>query len=105
MFIIFNISRKHACDRHWRMDSHHWRSNCYDTNIANIAGLLNLDWQIPGFQENDASPGGALAFELLKEVRTGQRYVRLAYYAQTPQQLRQATPLNLDNPPGMVAVG
>ena len=76
----------------------------HDTNIANIAGLLNLDWQIPGFQENDASPGGALAFELLKEVRTGQRYVRLAYYAQTPQQLRQATPLNLDNPPGMVAV-
>ncbi len=76
----------------------------HDTNIANVAGLLNLDWQIPGFQENDASPGGALAFELLKEVRTGQRYVRLAYYAQTPEQLRDATRLDLDRPPGMVAV-
>ncbi|MDP1748127.1 MAG: hypothetical protein Q8L22_01615 [Reyranella sp.] len=76
----------------------------HDTNLANVAGLLNLDWEIPGFQENDPSPGGALSFELMKEVRTGQRYVRLNYYAQTPEQLRQATPLNLDNPPGMVAV-
>ena len=41
----------------------------HDTNIANIAGLLNASWEIPGFQPNDASPGGALAFELFREVR------------------------------------
>ena len=76
----------------------------HDTNISNVAGMLNLDWQIPGFQENDASPGGALSFELLKDVRSGQRYVRLNYFAQTPEQLRQEARLDLNTLPGMVAV-
>ena len=61
----------------------------HDTNIATVARLLNVGWQIPGFQPNEASPGGALAFELLREVRTGRRYVRLAYYAQTLDQMRK----------------
>ena len=76
----------------------------HDTNIANIARLLNIGWEIPGFQPNEASPGGALAFELFREVGTGQRYVRIAYYAQTLEQMRQATVLNLAQPPGMAAV-
>jgi len=76
----------------------------HDTNIANISRLLNIGWEIPGFQPNEASPGGALAIELFREVGTGQRYVRLAYYAQTPEQMRQATVLNLAQPPGMMAV-
>ena len=76
----------------------------HETNLANIERLLNVGWQIPGFQPNEASPGGALAFELFREVSTGQRYVRLAFYAQTPAQMRQATVLNLAVPPGMTAV-
>ncbi len=76
----------------------------HDTNILNVAGLLNLGWEIKGFQDNEVPPGSSLAFELYKEVRTGQRYVRMTFYAQTPEQMRQATQLNLDNPPGMVAV-
>jgi 4-phytase/acid phosphatase len=77
----------------------------HDTNISHIEALLRLAWQIPGFQANDATPGGALAFELFHEVSTGQRYVRLAYYAQTLQQMRQATPLSFSEPPGLQAVG
>lgn len=76
----------------------------HDTNIANVARLLNVGWQIPGFQANEASPGGALAFELLRDVHTGRRYIRLAYYAQTLEQMRRAAPLDLREPPGMVAV-
>jgi 4-phytase/acid phosphatase len=76
----------------------------HDTNILNIAGLLDLGWEISGFQGNETPPGSSLAFELLKEVRTGQHYVRMAYYAQTPPQMRQATRLDLDHPPSMVAV-
>jgi 4-phytase/acid phosphatase len=76
----------------------------HDTNIANIERLLNVGWSIAGFQHNEASPGGALAFELFREVTTGRRYVRLAYYAQTLEQLRQATVLNLAQPPGMMSV-
>jgi 4-phytase/acid phosphatase len=76
----------------------------HQDNIANIERLLNLSWEIPGFQYDEASPGGALAFEQFRDVATGQRYVRLAYYAQTLEQLRQATVLNLAQPPGMTEV-
>ena len=75
-----------------------------DTNIINVAGLLNLGWSIKGYQDNETPPGSALAFELLKEVGTGRRYVRMAFYAQTPEQLRNMTQLTIDNPPGMAAV-
>jgi 4-phytase / acid phosphatase len=75
-----------------------------DTNIANVAGLLNLGWNLPGYQANEVPPGSALAFELLRDVGTGQRYVRLAYFAQTPEQMRQATRLDLNHLPGMTAV-
>jgi 4-phytase / acid phosphatase len=76
----------------------------HEHNAAHIERLLNLGWEIPGFQANESSPGSALAFELFREPSTGQRYVRLAYFAQTPEQMRQATVLNLAQPPGAVAV-
>lgn len=76
----------------------------HDNNIASVSRLLNIGWQIPGFQPDEASPGGALAFELLREVRTGRRYVRLAYYAQTLEQMRRSSMLDFERPPGMVAV-
>ena len=76
----------------------------HETNIANVARLLNVGWQIPGFQENDASPGGALAFELLQDTRTRQRFVRLAYYAQTLDQMRRSSVLDFEHPPGGAAV-
>ncbi|MDP1839592.1 MAG: hypothetical protein Q8N31_16760 [Reyranella sp.] len=76
----------------------------HDTNIVNIAGLLNLGWAIKGYQDNEAPPGSALAFELLRAGPNGPRYVRMAFYAQTPEQLRNNTQLTIDNPPGMVAV-
>lgn len=76
----------------------------HEHNISHIERLLNLAWEIPGYQANEVSPGSSLAFELFREVSTGQRYVRLAYFAQTPEQMRQATVLNLAQPPGAVAV-
>ena len=76
----------------------------HDSNIANIAGLLDLGWKIPGLQPNDPSPGGALAFELLRDRRSGEHHVRLAYFAQTLDQLRQVTRLDVAHPPGMTAV-
>ena len=76
----------------------------HDFNISHTESLLRLGWQIPGFQANDASPGGALAFELFREVASGQRYMRIAYFAQTLPQMRQATTLSLAEPPGMQTV-
>jgi 4-phytase/acid phosphatase len=76
----------------------------HDTNIANVARLLNLEWRIAGFETNDPSPGGALSFELLRDSRSGQRYVRLLFLGQTLDQLRNATPLDARTAPGMVEV-
>src|ERR1700730_8465187 len=76
----------------------------HEHNIAHIERLLNLAWEMPGFQANEASPGSSLAFELFRDVSTGQRYVRLAYFAQTPEQMRQATVLNLAQRPGVMSV-
>jgi 4-phytase/acid phosphatase len=76
----------------------------HDENISNIQGMLQLGWQLPGFDANEATPGGALAFELYRETHTSQSYVRLAYYAQTLQQMREATVLSQKEPPAMEAV-
>ncbi len=76
----------------------------HHSNIANVARMLNVGWQIEGYQPNEIAPGGALAFELLRDVRTNRRYVRLAYYAQTIAQMRDTTRLDLARPPGMIAV-
>jgi 4-phytase/acid phosphatase len=76
----------------------------HHTNIANVARLLNIGWHVQGYQANQIAPGGALAFELLRDTRSDRRYVRLAYYAQTVEQMRNMTRLDAANPPGMVAV-
>lgn len=76
----------------------------HQANIANMVGLLNLRWQIPGFPANAASPGGALAFELFREAGNGQRYVRLAYYAQTLDEMRSVNRLDYRDPPGMMSI-
>jgi 4-phytase/acid phosphatase len=75
----------------------------HDTNLANIAGALNLNWLIDG-RRDDTPPGGALIFELWKKHSTAEYSVRTYYQAQTLDQMRNATPLSLVNPPDRVAV-
>ena len=43
----------------------------HDTNLANIAGALDLNWLIDG-RRDDTPPGGALVFELWKSRSTGE---------------------------------
>jgi 4-phytase/acid phosphatase len=76
----------------------------HDTNIANVAGLLEIGWAIPGMQPNDPSPGGALAFELLRDPRSGRHWVGVTYYAQTLEQMRDVVRLDLDRPAGKSVV-
>lgn len=75
----------------------------HDTNLANIAGALRLNWLIDG-RRDDTPPGGALVFELWKTSSTGKYSVRVYYTAQTLDQMRNAAPLRLDNPPERVPV-
>jgi 4-phytase/acid phosphatase len=73
----------------------------HDTNIANVAGALHLDWILDG-RRNDTPPGGALVFELWRSNSTGHYSVRLWYMAQTLEQMRTARVLTLSAPPDRV---
>jgi 4-phytase/acid phosphatase len=70
-----------------------------DYYLAGLAGLLHLHWTLPGYQPDFCAPGGALVFELRQSKKTKEYLVRAFYTAQTFDQLRNLTPLTLDEPP------
>jgi 4-phytase / acid phosphatase len=70
-----------------------------DAYVAGLAGLLQLHWQLPGYQPDFCAPGGALVFELRQSKSSKEYLVRVFYTAQTFQQLRHLTPLTLKKPP------
>ncbi len=76
----------------------------HDTNIANIAGMLGANWQLPQ-QPDNTPPGGGLVFELWQNPDNHQRYVAVKMFYQTMGQLRNAEKLDLkNNPAGRVPV-
>ncbi|CNH64253.1 phosphoanhydride phosphorylase [Yersinia frederiksenii] len=76
----------------------------HDTNIANIAGMLGANWQLPQ-QPDNTPPGGGLVFELWQNPENHQRYVAVKMFYQTMDQLRNADKLDLkNNPAGIVPV-
>ena len=70
-----------------------------DIYVDALASLLHLHWQLPGYQQDFAAPGGALVFELRQVRSTGEYIVRVYYTAQTFDQLRNLTPLTTGQPP------
>ena len=75
----------------------------HDTNIASIAGLLDLDWIADG-RRDDTPPGGALIFELWQPAAGGEDFVRVVYTTQPLEQMRSSTVLTSQNPPVRVPV-
>jgi 4-phytase / acid phosphatase len=76
--------------------------NSSDGYVAGLAGLLHLHWLLPGYQPDFCPPGGALVFELRQAKGGGEHFVRVYFTAQTFDQLRNLTPLTLDQPPATV---
>jgi len=75
----------------------------HDTNIDNVAGLVDAHWLVDGYQRDDAAPGGAFVFELWQ--RAGHEdAVRSYYIVETPHQMREALPLSLKMPPPKAGV-
>ena len=70
----------------------------HDTNIANIAGILDLTWTQAGYQRNQTPPAGALVFEVRMGTDKKQR-VYTSYLAQSLEQMRRASPLTQEAPP------
>jgi 4-phytase/acid phosphatase len=75
----------------------------HDTNLSNIAGILNINWLIDG-RRDDTPPGGALVFELWQAPTPSGYEVRIYYTAQTLEQMRDLTALTLDKPPARANV-
>lgn len=71
----------------------------HDGTLVQLGGLLGFDWIVPGYQQNQAVPGGALVFEVWKRGSDGMHVLRLRYVAQSLQQLREASPLTESAPP------
>jgi 4-phytase/acid phosphatase len=69
----------------------------HDTNIVTLAGALGIDWIADG-RVDDSPPGGALVFELWRSPKSGP-FVRVAFTAQTLEQMRNSEPLTPANPP------
>lgn len=64
----------------------------HDTNIWNLAGMLDTSWTQNGYQRNQTPPAGALVFEV-RETADKKLKVYTSYMAQSPEQMRNATPL------------
>lgn len=59
----------------------------HDTNISNVAAMLRLSWQQPGYQQDQTPPAGGLIFEL-HQTASGSRYVSAFYVAQSLDDMR-----------------
>lgn len=73
-----------------------------DSYMTGLAGLLHMNWQLPGYQPDYCAPGGALVFELRQSKRSQKYLVRAYFTAQTFEQLRNLTPLTIENPPATI---
>ena len=74
----------------------------HDTNVANLAGMLKLDWQLPD-QPDNTPPDGALVFTLWRNP-AGEAFTRVELVYQSMAQMRNLTALSLDEPARRVAL-
>jgi len=70
----------------------------HDTNLAHISSMLGLSWRLPGYQQDDTPPGGALVFTLWRDSRGGY-FVKAQCLAQTLDQMRSGARLTVAAPP------
>jgi 4-phytase/acid phosphatase len=70
----------------------------HDTNIADLGGMLDLHWQVPGYPRDDPPPAGAVGFEVLADP-SGAQFVRAFYRSQTMDQVRELQKLDATNAP------
>jgi 4-phytase/acid phosphatase len=76
----------------------------HDTNLFNIGGALGLHWSLPSYVPDQTPPAGALHFQLWRDRQNNAYSVKVAYIAQTLDQMRQGTTLDDANPPEQASV-
>ncbi|HBM7341199.1 TPA: histidine-type phosphatase [Klebsiella oxytoca] len=61
----------------------------HDTNIAMVRTLMDFSWQLPGYSRGNIPPGSSLVLERWRDTRSGQRYLRVYFQAQSLDDLRR----------------
>jgi 4-phytase/acid phosphatase len=74
----------------------------HDTNVANLAAMLETDWPASEQLPDKTAPAGALLFELREYER--ERYVTAWYVAQRVDDMRTRRVLTDDRPPHIAAL-
>ena len=77
----------------------------HDTNIANVAALLNLHWTLPAYgpdEKDDMPPGGALIFEV-RQAANQEPSVSAFFAAQSPDDMRLPRKPGITRPPPPMA--
>ena len=76
----------------------------HDTQITPVAGLMRADWSVPTFAWDDATPGGAIVFELRQNNADNSYVVRTYFATATMDQQHDATPFSLQTPPAIAPI-
>ena len=71
----------------------------HDTNISYLRTMLGFGWKLGDYIENNIPPVGTLQFERYKEVKTGEYFLRIAFEAQSMDQIRNLTQLSASQKP------
>ncbi|HEM7801069.1 histidine-type phosphatase [Burkholderia cenocepacia] len=87
-----------AFPTHAPADARVYLLGAHDTNLANLAGMLALEWSLPD-QPDHTPPGAGLVFARWLDPASRTRYVTLELDYASLAQLRNASPLSATVPP------
>src|SRR5262249_25186989 len=64
----------------------------HDTNLSNLSGMLDLSWNLPGYQPDETPPGGAVIFSLWQGSTESKLMLKIEYVAASLDQMHNAEP-------------
>lgn len=71
----------------------------HDTNLSHLRTMLGFHWALGEYQPGNIPPTGTLAFERYRDANSGERFIRTTFLTQSPDQIRNLTPLTGNNVP------
>ncbi|HCC6165861.1 TPA: AppA family phytase/histidine-type acid phosphatase [Citrobacter amalonaticus] len=75
----------------------------HDTNLANLSGVFDLNWSLPG-QPDNTPPGGELVFERWTRVSDNTDWIQISFVYQTLQQMREFIPFSSSSLPNKIVL-
>lgn len=71
----------------------------HDTNISYLRTMLGFTWELGEYRKGNIPPTGTLSWERFRDSKTGERFIRTSFTAQSMDQIRSLIPLDANNPP------